>query len=91
MKKRQESLLERAASVFDLPAQAVAGVPFLELTGDRELRIENHRGILAYSDEELHISGGIYIVKVQGESLVLRTMTTNELLITGRICAICLE
>lgn len=91
MKKRRTSLLERTASALDLPAQTVAGLPFLELTGDHELRIENHRGILAYSEEEIHISGGIYRIMVQGQSLVLRTMTAVELLITGQITAISLE
>ena len=40
--------------------------PRLELVGTRELRMENHKGILAYGMEEIHISGGSYIVKVTG-------------------------
>ena len=65
----REGLLERTAELLDLPADAVAGVPRLELVGTRELRMENHKGILAYGTEEIHISGGSYIVKVTGEAL----------------------
>ncbi|MFR6186889.1 MAG: YabP/YqfC family sporulation protein [Lawsonibacter sp.] len=68
----REGLLERTAELLDLPADAVAGVPRLELVGTRELRMENHKGILAYGTEEIHISGGSYIVKVTGEALELR-------------------
>ena len=84
----REGLLERTAELLDLPADAVAGVPRLELVGTRELRMENHKGILAYGTEEIHISGGSYIVKVTGEALELRAMTGLELLITGHITGV---
>ncbi len=84
----KESLLERAARAFDLPADAVAGVPRIELVGDGELRMSPHRGILAYGAEEIHISGGRLVVRVVGEKLELRAMTPAELLITGRIRAV---
>lgn len=89
-KPQRLGFLERAAEVFDLPADAVAGVPRLELVGDRELRVENHKGILAYGREEIHISGGVYIIKVVGQELELRAMTGLELLITGKVLQISL-
>ena len=87
-KRKKESVLERTAQVFDLPGDLVAGLPRMELIGDRELRMENHKGILAYGTEEIHISGGSYIVKVTGEALELRAMTGLELLITGHITGV---
>ena len=89
-KPRREGLLEKTAELFDLPADALAGLPKVELVGDRELRIENHRGILAYGTEEIHVSGGVFIVKIAGEGLELRAMTGVELLITGHIVQITL-
>ena len=88
MKSRRVRFLERTAEVFDLPADAVAGVPRLELVGDGELRVENHKGILAYGGEEIHVSGGPFVIRVEGEGLELRAMTGLELLITGRITGI---
>ena len=82
-KGRKEGLLERTAEVFDLPGDVVAGLPRVELLGDRQLRMENHRGILAYGSEEIHISGGKLIVKVRGAGLTLRAMNASELIITG--------
>ena len=87
-KGRREGLLERTAHLFDLPTDVVAGVPRLELVGTGELRMEHHKGILAYGDQEIHISGGAYVVKVTGEGLELRAMTGMELLITGRISGV---
>lgn len=84
-KPRRPGLLERTADLLDLPADVIAGLPRLELVGDRELRMENHKGILAYGSEEIHVSGGIFVVKISGQGLELRAMTGVELLITGKI------
>ena len=86
--KQRLGLLARTAQAFDLPGDVVAGLPRIELVGREELRMENHKGILAYGTEEIHISGGSYIVKVTGEALELRAMTGLELLITGRITGV---
>ena len=82
---RKERLLERTAEALELPGDVVAGLPRIELTGDRELRMENHRGILAYGSREIQISGGRLVVKVRGENLELRAMNAGELLITGAL------
>ena len=84
----RKGFLEKTAEVFDLPGDVVAGLPRIEITGSRELRMENHKGILAYGSEEIPISGGKMIVKVRGAGLELRSMNANELLITGSISGV---
>jgi len=86
--RKREGLLEKTAEVLDLPGDVVAGLPRLELTGSRELRMENHKGILAYGSDEIHISGGKMVVKVRGTDLELKAMNASQLLITGDIAAI---
>ena len=87
----KEGLLMRASRLFDLPADAVAGAPRVEVVGDGELHMGPHRGILAYGTEEIHISGGSLVVLVRGSGLELRAMTPEELLITGTIKSVELE
>lgn len=88
---KKEGLLEKTAEVFDLPGDVVAGLPRIELTGSRELRMENHKGILSYGDDEIHISGGKLVVTVRGAGLELKSMNASQLLITGAIRAVELE
>ena len=88
---RRRSLGEALAQTFRLPADAVAGLPLVELIGDRQVRVENHRGILAYDRREIHIGGGRVTVRVRGLELELRMMDREELLITGQIFAVELE
>ena len=74
---KKEGLLEKTAEVFDLPGDVVAGLPRIELVGSRELRMENHRGILSYGADEIHISGGKLVVKVMGTGLELKALLTE--------------
>ena len=60
-------------------------MPHIELTGNRELRMENHKGILAYGGEEIRISGGKLEITVRGRGLELRAMNAGQLFITGTI------
>lgn len=85
MEENRRGLLEKTAEALDLPGEIVAGLPHIELTGCHQLRMENHKGILAYGSEEIHISGGKLLVKVRGKDLELRAMNAGQLLITGTI------
>ena len=84
-KGRRPILREKTAQLFDLPADVIAGGPRMEIVGDSEFRMENHKGILSCGEDEIHVSGGIYLVKIVGEGLEVRAMTGLELLVTGKI------
>ena len=90
-KVRRRGFAEKMAQIFDLPADAVAGLPLIELIGDKQLRVENHRGILAYDPREIHIGGGKVAIRVKGLELELKVMNAGELLITGQIFGVELE
>ena len=85
MEEYRRGLLERTAEALDLPGDVLAGLPHIELTGNRELRMENHKGILAYGGEEIRISGGKLESTVRGRGLELRAMNAGQLFITGTI------
>lgn len=85
---RKENLLERASQVLELPGDAVAGLPRIELVGNRELRMECHKGIMAYGTEEILVSGGKMVVRVRGSDLELKSMNPAELLIMGQILSL---
>lgn len=89
--RKRKGLLEKTALAFDLPGDVLAGLPCVRLVGRDELYLQNHRGILAYGEEEILISGGRLMIRVRGEQLRLRSMTPTDLVITGTIAAVELE
>lgn len=88
--RKKEGFLEKTAQLLEVPGQAV-GLPKVELIGRGELRMENHRGILAYGREEILVSGGKLLIRVKGAELELKAMNAGELLITGTIFSVELE
>ncbi len=88
-KGRQENgVLAHVAELFDLPADVIAGLPHLEMIGGRQLFLEQHKGLLAYSDTAIDINTGTLVVRVRGTGLQLLAMTAEELRVGGTIEAV---
>ena len=87
-KKEKENILEKTASMFDLPGEVVAGLPKVTVTGCRKIYIENHKGILEYGSDAITVNCGKIILKLRGSELELRSMSDSEMLITGFLTGI---
>lgn len=81
-KVRKEGVRERTARALALPGDS-AGLPRLELTGDREVFLENYRDILSYSRDELCVDGGKWMVRISGRDLEIKAMRAGQLRIFG--------
>ena len=86
--RKERVVLRTVAELFDLPADVVAGLPRLEMVGSRQLYLEHHAGILAYSEEQIDVNTSAGALRVRGEGLSLLAMTAEELRIGGRIAAV---
>ena len=82
---KSDDMAARFAERFDIPADAMPGVPLITLTGNRRLHIYGHRGILEYGREFISVNCGSKIVGVYGTSLELASMNSAELLIAGDV------
>ncbi len=88
MKKPVKNALYRVAEAFDLPADAVAGVPRVEIVGARELIVSGHGGIIEYTPELIAVSGGEVIIETRGTGLELLSMSGAELMVRGQIFSV---
>ena len=86
--RKERVVLSTVAELFDLPADVVAGLPRLEMVGSRQLYLEHHAGILAYSEEQIDVNTTAGALRVRGEGLSLLARTAEELRIGGRIAAV---
>ena len=62
--RKESRVLDTVAELFDLPADVVAGLPRLEMVGSRQLYLEHHTGILAYSEEQIDVNTPEGILRV---------------------------
>ena len=74
-----------AVDRLDLPPELAYGVPQMELMGQRQFLMAQHKGVLSYSTELVEISGGSLVVRLTGRDLQLLAMTEEELRLGGVI------
>ncbi len=89
--QRLREQLARLSAKLELPADLVAGVPKLELTGSGELLLEQHRGIKSYSQEEVCIRVSLGLIRIAGSGLYIRLMNSKRIALCGTIHSITLE
>jgi len=71
-----------------MPQDVVYELPRLTLIGDRQLYIENHRGVIHFSNELLKIALSKGELEVRGQDLIIRTIWTDEVFVEGIIAGI---
>jgi len=71
--------------VLDLPQDLLQEMPRITLIGNKELYIENHRGLLHFSSSQLKLALAKGSLEIVGEGLVIRNILGQELKIEGII------
>ena len=84
-KRKLAQVGQEAVERLDLPPEVAAGVPQMELYGNRQIYLSGHRGVISYSTEEVAVAGGSLTVHITGTELQLAAMTAGELRLTGFI------
>lgn len=74
-----------------IPPEAVSTVPLIQLRGKKSLCVENHGGILEYSDTEVKIAVKGGSLTVRGSGIYICRMTKKCLEIHGRFVGLELE
>ncbi|WP_442603712.1 sporulation protein YqfC [Paenibacillus sp. KN14-4R] len=85
MGRLTRKLNQFAAKMLDLPQDVVQDLPRITLIGNVQLYLENHQGVLHFSDELLRLQLSKGQVEVTGKQLVIRAILTEEVFIEGFI------
>lgn len=79
---------QKIANSLDIPEDILCDVPRFTLSDNRELQIENYKGILSYADEEVRLGAKSYTIRVEGKSLKITIITDEYIVITGEILSL---
>ncbi|MDI3318077.1 MAG: sporulation protein YqfC [Bacillota bacterium] len=91
MPERPSGLAGALEAWLELPDDTLLDLPRLTLIGQVMLLLENHRGLVRYTPEEIRVATRIGLLLVGGEELVVRKMDREQLVLAGRIASIRLE
>lgn len=68
-----------------LPSDVVLELPRITMIGQIHVYIENHQGLVVYSDTELKLKTNKGYIQISGSSFVLKMMLPEEILVEGTI------
>ncbi len=88
MRKWLRDIKRKTIKALDVPSDVILDMPRLTMVGFLQLYIENHRGVLLFSDQELRLLLKKGQLIIRGEGLVIRTILSEELFLEGLIRAI---
>ncbi|MFA7534217.1 MAG: YabP/YqfC family sporulation protein, partial [Tissierellaceae bacterium] len=79
MKRQIEDVKYNISKSLELPMDIIMDLPKLNLVGDGELTIQNHKGIIEYTEGTIRINTRIGVFKITGESLEIKTILSEEI------------
>ena len=85
MKNQIENMKYNISKNLELPMDIVMDLPKLIITGNMKASLENHKGIIEYTDETIRVNTKIGIFKITGNNLEIKTILSEEIIIIGII------
>lgn len=85
MAKWQGKILKWFVKKMDLPADAALDLPRITMIGQLHIYIENHEGVIRFSDHELRLALQQGQLQILGESFIIKTILPDEILLEGKI------
>ena len=82
---KKKSKFNKIDRVLEMPKEISTNEPKITIQSFNQMLIENYKGILEYQDFFVRINTFIGVININGYNLNLNEMTTDDLLITGKI------
>ncbi|MDP4145878.1 MAG: sporulation protein YqfC [Bacillota bacterium] len=86
-KKTKESIVEK----LDLPREVILDIPKITITGNDEITIENHKGVIRFEDKEVKINSNVGAVSIHGKKFEILFIGGNTIVITGKFKSVVYE
>ncbi len=90
-RRKKGNFREIIADLFELPREIILDLPRITQVGNVQLYIENHRGVIAYDENEIRLSVNSGEIIIRGEQLQIKNLLEEELLVKGVIGSLTYE
>lgn len=83
--RRKDGLRDRLVSLLELPGDVMLDVARITVVGDREMVIENHRGLTEYTPNRVVLSVPEGQLSIDGEELRIGAISPEQVILLGTI------
>ncbi|MGD6818150.1 sporulation protein YqfC [Metabacillus sp. 84] len=84
-KKWSSRIANWITKTIELPPDVMMDLPRITMVGQLHIYIENHRGLLKFTDQEIRLLLKQGQLLIRGESFVIRTILPEEIMLEGKI------
>ncbi len=84
----KQTKTEKILNSLQLPQDILRGEMRITLTGNREVWIENYRGLLEYTNQSIILQAKNCKVQFEGKALNIDYYTNEDMKLTGRLLSI---
>ncbi|MFQ3542731.1 sporulation protein YqfC [Halobacillus rhizosphaerae] len=85
MSKWQQQIRTWLGRYFDLPSDVMLDLPRVTTIGSIHVYIENHTGLLHFSDQEVRLQYKQGQIRISGQNLGVKMMLKEEILLEGTL------
>ena len=85
MKKGMNDLKMSITDALELPLDVALDLPKIILVGNVKINITNHKGIIEYTKELIRINSKVGMIRIVGQSLEIKNVLMEEIIINGSI------
>ena len=91
LSEQKQRLKSGIGELLDMPREIILDLPKIIIIGTCQLSIENHRGVVEYSERQICVNTSAGLVKVSGQKLKIKNIYVEDLYIEGNIASVALE
>ena len=85
MNSKSYKIKEKISDALELPKDITLDIPKITMLGTDSAAVENHKGVINYSDNQIRINTGCGILTISGHKLAIKSIIQEEIIITGKI------
>ena len=89
--KKTRRVKNKIDNILEIPDEISSSAPKVTIIKFEKMIIENYKGILEYQDFYVRLKTSIGIININGFDLTLEEMTSDDILVCGKIESIDFE
>ena len=82
---------ENIASHLDLPRDVLLNIPKINILGDNEITIENHKGIVLFEENQIKVNSTVGLISIFGKNFEILFIGGSTLTISGKFVSVMYE
>lgn len=85
LREKTKKVQDHFVNWLDMPQDALLDLPRITIIGDKQLYLENHRGIIEYSPQRVRVSVAGGQLEISGQNFSLKNIKADEIALEGKI------